>query len=240
MDYLRTIEMMTLIITNSSTKHGLGLRETGMHVEQVPRNDPWNFVKSESDAAFLLLIAHGDRRAMHMLFTRYKTRVYRHALRLTNDDAVAQDLVSEVFLAVWRQSAQFEGRSQVSTWLLAIAGNLAATALKRRPIESLHEGIADSVPDVADNPEVAAGKLQEKSILTTCLSKLSPPHREIIDLIYYHDKSVTEVSEIIGVPRSTVKTRMFYARNEMAELLKERGIDRVRQKRTPRMTYLAQ
>ena len=181
----------------------------------------------------------GDRRAMHMLFARNKTRVYRHALRLT-DDAVAQDLVSEVFLAVWRQSAQFEGRSQVSTWLLAIARNLAATTLKRRPVESLHKGIADSVPDVADTPEVAAGKLQEKSILTTCLSKLSPLHREIIDLVYYHDKSVTEVSEIIGVPPSTVKTRMFYARNEMAELLKERGIDRVRQKKAPRVTCLAQ
>jgi RNA polymerase sigma-70 factor (ECF subfamily) len=86
---------------------------------------------------------------------------------------------------------------------------------------------------------VATGKRQEGSILTTCLDKLSPPHREIIDLIYYHDKSVTEVSEIIGVPRSTVKTRMFYARNEIAELLKERGIDRVHQKRTPRMTCLA-
>jgi RNA polymerase sigma-70 factor, ECF subfamily len=87
---------------------------------------------------------------------------------------------------------------------------------------------------------VAAGKLQERSILTTCLGKLSPLHREIIDLIYYHDKSVNEVSEIIGVPPSTVKTRMFYARNEMAELLKKRGIDRVRQKRTSRMPCLAQ
>jgi RNA polymerase sigma-70 factor, ECF subfamily len=211
-----------------------------MHAEQGSGNASCNFSKPESDAASLTLIAQGDRRAMHMLFARNKTRVYRHALRLTKDDAVAQDLVSEVFLAVWRQSAQFEGRSQVSTWLLAIARNLAATALKRRPVESLHRGIVDSVPDVADDPEVAAGKLQEKSILSTCLSKLSPLHREIIDLIYYHDKSVTEVSEIVGVPPSTVKTRMFYARNEMAELLKEHGIDRVRQKRAPRVTCLAQ
>src|SRR5215467_477080 len=116
-----------------------------MHVERVPTNDPWKLAKLEPDASFLMLIAQGDRRAMHMLFARNKTRVYRHALRLTKDDAVAQDLVSEVFLAVWRQSAQFEGRSQVSTWLLAIARNLAATALKRRPVESLHKGMAESV-----------------------------------------------------------------------------------------------
>ena len=211
-----------------------------MHIEQVPGNVSWGFAKSESDALFLLLIAQGDRRAMHMLFARYKARVYRYALRLTKDEAVAQDLVSEVFLAVWRRSARFEGRSQVCTWLLAIAGNLAATALKRRPLESLDQGIADSIPDVADDPEVATEKLQEKSILATCLGKLSPPHREIIDLIYYHDKSVTEVAEIIGVPRSTVKTRMFYARNEIAELLKECGLDRVRQKRPSRTPCLAQ
>jgi RNA polymerase sigma-70 factor (ECF subfamily) len=203
-----------------------------MHVEQLPANDSWNFSKLEPDASFLLLIAQGDRRAMHMLFARYKARVYRYALRLTKDDAVAQDLVNEVFLAVWRQSARFEGRSKVCTWLLAIAGNLAAAALKRRPLESLDQRLADSVPDLADDPEVVTGKLQENSILAACVSKLSPPHREIIDLIYYHDKSVTEVAEIIGVPRSTVKTRMFYARNEIAVLLKECGIERARLKKT--------
>jgi RNA polymerase sigma-70 factor (ECF subfamily) len=211
-----------------------------MHVQQVPANDSWNFAKLEPDASFLLLIAQGDRRAMHMLFARYRARVYRYALRLTKDDAVAQDLVNEVFLAVWRRPARFEGRSQVCTWLLAIAGNMAAAALKRRPLESLDQGAAHSVPDLADDPEVAAAKVQEKSILAACLSKLSPRHREIIDLIYYHDKSVTEVAEIVGVPRSTVKTRMFYARNEIAELLKERGIERTRRRKALRTPCLAE
>src|SRR5262249_7821352 len=163
---------------------------------------------------------------------------YRYALRITKDDAVAQDLVSEVFLAVWRRSARFEGRSQVCTWLLAIAGNLAAGALKRRRHESLDHRLADSVPDLADDPEAVTWKLQEKSILAACVSKLSPAHREIIDLIYYHDKSVTEVAEIIGVPPSTVKTRMFYARNEIAELLRKRGIARARLKKTLRTPCL--
>ena len=211
-----------------------------MHVERVPTNDPWNLTKLKPDASFLLLIAQGDRRAMHMLFARYRARVYRYALRLTKDDAVAQDLVSEVFLAVWRQSARFEGRSQVCTWLLAIAGNMAAAALKRRRLESLDQKLADSVPDLADDPEAVTGKLQEKSILAACVNELSPSHRQIIDLIYYHDKSITEVAEIIGIPRSTVKTRMFYARNEIAELLKERGIERARLKTALRTPCLVQ
>src|SRR5262249_5412626 len=211
-----------------------------MHVEQLPANDSWKFSKLEPDASLLLLIAQGDRRAMHMLFARYKARVYRYALRLTKYDAVAQDLVTVLFLAVWRQSARFEGRSKVCTWLLAIAGNMAAAALKRLPLESLDQRLADSVPDLADDPEVVTGKLQEKSILAACLSKLSPPHRQIIDLVYYHSKSVTEVAEIIGIPRSTVKTRMFYARNEIAELLRKRGIERARPKETLRTPCLMQ
>ena len=178
-----------------------------------------------SDAAFLLMVARGDRHAMRMLFARHKVRVYRYALRLTNDDAIAQDIVNEVFLVVWRRAGRFEGRSEVATWLLAIARNLVATTLKRRPVQSLDRRIVDSVADPADDPEVVMGKLQESSILAACLNKLSPPHREIIDLVYYREKSIKEVAEVIGIPRSTVKTRMFYARNEIAGLLKQCGVD---------------
>jgi RNA polymerase sigma-70 factor, ECF subfamily len=219
----------------------------GMPIEQVPGNASrnasgnasWNSAKSEADASFLLLIAQGDKQAMHMLFDRYKARVYRYALRLTNNSAVAEDVVSEVFLTVWRQSARFEGRSKVSTWLLAIAGNLAATLLSRRPLEGLDQGVADSIPDLADDPEVTIAKLQEKKEIAACLRKLSPPHREIIDLIYYHDKTVAEAAEIIGVPKSTVKTRMFYARNAIAHLLEQRGINRASHKVNSRAPCLA-
>jgi RNA polymerase sigma-70 factor (ECF subfamily) len=67
---------------------------------------------------------------------------------------------------------------------------------------------------------------QTAEILLNCLMKLSPPHREVIDLVYYHEKSIDEVAEITGVPQSTVKTRMFYARKRMAELMSAQGIDR--------------
>ena len=66
----------------------------------------------------------------------------------------------------------------------------------------------------------------KSSALRQCLAKLSADHREIIDLVYYHEKSVEEVAEIVGIPEATVKTRMFYARKKLSELLKEQGIDR--------------
>lgn len=200
----------------------------GMQVNHALSNVPWNCEpasKPQSDIAILLLIAQGDRRAMHVLFVRYKVRVYRYALRLTHDEAVAQDLVNEVFLEVWRNAAKFEGRSQVRTWLLAITRNLAATILRRRPTERLEQRVAESIADPADDPGVAMEKVQQNLILATCLNELSPPHRQIIDLVYYHEKSISEVAEMIGIPRNTVKTRMFYARNEIAELLKRFRVD---------------
>jgi RNA polymerase sigma-70 factor (ECF subfamily) len=69
-------------------------------------------------------------------------------------------------------------------------------------------------------------KKQQSSLLQDCLTQLSPAHREIIDLVYYHEKSIDEVAEIVGVPANTVKTRMFYARKRIGELMGSKGLDR--------------
>src|SRR6267143_1356175 len=138
-------------------------------------------MQATSDEALIGRIAAGDKLAMHLLFARHHVRVYRFVLRLVRDESVAEDLISEVFLDVWRQAGRFEGRSAVPTWLLAIARFKALTALRRKPDEELDE-------------EAAA--------------------------------AVEEVAEIVGIPENTVKTRMFYARKKLAELLKAAGIER--------------
>jgi len=161
-----------------------------------------------------------------VLFARHHVRVYRFVLRLVRDESVAEDLISEVFLDVWRQAGRFEGRSQVSTWLLAIARFKALSALRRRPDEELDEETAEAIEDPSDDPEVALDKKDKSAAIRKCLEKLSAEHREIIDLVYYHEKSVEEVAQIVGIPENTVKTRMFYARKRLAELLKAAGIER--------------
>jgi len=147
-------------------------------------------------------------------------------LRLVRNESSAEDLISEVFLDVWRQAGKFEGRSAVSTWLLSIARFKALSALRRRSEDELDDETASAIEDQADDPEVALAKKDKGAALRECLTDLSPEHREIVDLVYYHEKSVAEVAEIVGIPEATVKTRMFYARKKLSELLKERGIDR--------------
>jgi RNA polymerase sigma-70 factor (ECF subfamily) len=181
-------------------------------------------ISETSDEALIGLIAGGDRRAMQVLYARHNVRVFRFIIRLTGSQPLAEDLVSEVFLDVWRQAENFEAKSQVSTWLLAIARYKALSALRRRTEEHLDDKMAASIEDTSDNPETVAQTQDRNSIVQKCLTQLSPAHREVIDLVYYHEKSVDEVARIVGVPAATVKTRMFYARSKMADLLKQSGV----------------
>jgi RNA polymerase sigma-70 factor, ECF subfamily len=183
-------------------------------------------VQATSDEVLIARIAGGDRLAMQVLYARHHVRVYRFVLRLVRNESTAEDLISEVFLDVWRQAGRFEGRSAVSTWLLAIARFKALSTLRKRPEEELDEESAEAIVDQSDDPEVAMQKKDKSNALRQCLTALSPEHREVIDLVYYHEKSVEEVSGIIGIPEATVKTRMFYARKRLSELLKAAGVDR--------------
>ena len=183
-------------------------------------------MQTSSDDVLIARIASGDRLTMQVLFARHHVRVYRFVLRLVRNEATAEDLISEVFLDVWRQAGKFEGRSAVSTWMLSIARFKALSALRRKPEQELDDETAAAIEDQADDPEVTLAKKDKGAALRQCLTALSAEHREVVDLVYYHEKSVEEVARIVGIPEATVKTRMFYARKKLSELLKEQGIDR--------------
>jgi RNA polymerase sigma-70 factor (ECF subfamily) len=100
------------------------------------------------------------------------------------------------------------------------------SALRRRKDVELDDEAANAIEDGSDDPEVTAQKKDTSQALRKCLTVLSPEHREIVDLVYYHEKSVEEVAEIVGIPENTVKTRLFYARKKLADLLKAAGIER--------------
>jgi RNA polymerase sigma-70 factor (ECF subfamily) len=170
-----------------------------------------------SDDVLVNRVAAGNRLAMHVLFARHHARVYRFILRWVGDASIAEDATSEVFLSLWRQADQFKAQSSVSTWLLAIARYKALAELRRRRGEAL--GIADP----ADDPEVVLQAKDRSQALRLCLTRLSPEHREMIDLVYYHEKSIEEIAEIVGVPKNAVKTRAFHARKKLGDLFDTAG-----------------
>jgi RNA polymerase sigma-70 factor, ECF subfamily len=182
--------------------------------------------KAASDEALVRLVVASDKDAMRVLFARHNVQVFRFLLRLVGDKAAAEDLLNEVFIDVWRNAAGFEARSQVKTWILGIARYKALSALRRRSHDELDDEAYEMVEDSADNPEIAVQKTERSALLQECLKQLSVAHREVVDLVYYHEQSIGDVAGIIGVPESTVKTRVFYARKRIGELMAERGIER--------------
>ena len=163
-------------------------------------------------------VAAGNRLAIARLASRGITRVYRFILRWVGDASIAEDATSEVFLSLWRQADQFKAQSSVSTWLLAIARHKAVAELRRRRGQialgerSLELQIRRTIRRLPCRRRTQPG-------LRLCLTRLSPEHREMIDLVYYHEKSIEEIAEIVGIPKSTVKTRARYARKKLGNLL---------------------
>lgn len=178
-----------------------------------------------SDDMLIDSIADGEKSAMHILYARHHVRTYRFILRIIRDPNVAEDLVSQVFLDVWRTAAQFERRCQVSTWILSIARFKALSALRQRRFEDIEQDEVLQIADDREDPESAFSRARTADVLRSCLARLSPAHREVIELVYYHEMSVEEAGRIIGIPQATVKTRMFYARKALADLLRSEGIE---------------
>lgn len=178
------------------------------------------------DKDLLKQIAKGDQAAMRVLFARHHLRVHRFIVRMIGNEASAEDVTNEVFLGVWRNAGGFDGRAAVSTWILAIAHKKSISSMRKRREGELDDAYAERIADDADDPEMSAAKRDKGQQIRACMGKLSTDHRTIIDLVYYHEKSIPEIAEILDIPQGTVKTRMFHARRKLSEHLAAAGLDR--------------
>src|SRR3981081_1590072 len=133
--------------------------------------------QATSDEMLLEGIASGGRSAMHILYSRHNVRVYRFILRMVRDTTTAEDLVSQVFLDVWRTAGQFEGRAQVSTWLLSIARFKALTALRQRRHEDIDQDEVLEIADEADTPEASLDRSNTRGDRRHCAAQAPQSHR---------------------------------------------------------------
>jgi RNA polymerase sigma-70 factor (ECF subfamily) len=178
------------------------------------------------DEILIRAMVERDKRAVKLLYVRHHTRIFRFVVRLVGNESIAEEVVNDVFLQAWRHAREFKGDSQVATWLLAIARFKAISEVRRRSEDQLDERAAASIEDLADTPAISTEKRERSEIVKRCLAKLSPIHREVLNLIYYQGKKVEEVAKFTGAPVSIIKTRMHYARGRLAQLLAEAGVDR--------------
>ena len=179
-----------------------------------------------SDEVLLTQIAAGDQQAFSQLYLRYQSKLVRYCARVLKDDvAQAADIVDEAMFDVWRSAGNFAGRSKPSTWIYSIARNKLISWLRKTSEVTLEdESILDALIDPAATPaeELAMDDMQQQ--LLRLMDQLTDEHREVLKLTYFEDKSVKEVAELLGISENTVKTRMFYARKRLAQLLDKAGI----------------
>jgi RNA polymerase sigma-70 factor (ECF subfamily) len=182
--------------------------------------------ESAQDLALMERLAAGDHQALKVLFMRYRLQVFRFVGRIVRNDAVAEEQTNEVFLDVWRNVGTFQGQSSPCTWILAIARNKAYGAIRRRREESLDEDEGQELADEGFDPEGLAMISDKALILRRCIDALPLEQRMIVDLVYYHELPVAEVSAVACIPEGTVKTRLFNARKRLSTMLLEAGVDR--------------
>ena len=192
-------------------------------------NDPGEITGHAAvpEAILIAAIAKGDQTAVKRLYAATNVRLYRYLVRQLRNEAVAEEVMNETYLAVWQNAARYEARSAPMTWMLSIAHNKAVSTLrKRRETSGIDEEEAGQIADQDDTPDVITQKLEKAQAIRACVNKLGPDHRLVMDLVYYQERSVAEVAEILAIPEATVKTRMFYARKKLSELLVAAGVDR--------------
>ena len=180
----------------------------------------------EEDRLLIQAISQGDRQAIADLYKRHSKRVFLFIKRFLKEDSLSEDITNDVFIEVWRKAENYEGRSKVSSWILGMARFKALSEIRKHRPNSTSDDVLNAITDEADTPEVTSQKRDKGEALKECINNLSTEHRLVIDLIYYHDKSIREVAEILKIPENTVKTRCFHARKQLSISMSHRGLDR--------------
>ena len=172
-----------------------------------------------TDIALLRLAADGDEGAFCELYNRHSASILNYLMHMLNETAAAEDILQEVFIAAWKGARRFKGEAQVKTWLYRIAHNLVVSWWRKR--RKTQQYIDDQISWAQPGPEhVIQDGWSNESILSE-LNRLSPAHRAVIELTFYHGLSYQEIARVLGCPVGTVKSRMSYARQYLSNALQE-------------------
>jgi RNA polymerase sigma factor (sigma-70 family) len=159
-------------------------------------------------------VREGDRRAFEELYRIYHPRLMRFLINLVRRPQLVEEVLNDTLMVVWERSHSFKGASKLSTWIFAIAYRKAMKAVRRRD-EPVEDRQAEQRPSPDDGPEEAVAHQRKQALLVRAIDELSPEHRAVVDLTYFHDMEYREIASILSCPVDTVKTRMFHARRRL-------------------------
>lgn len=174
--------------------------------------------RHDDEAQLIVRIRARDLRAFESLYRRYHPRLARFLTNLLRRPHLVEEVLNDTMLVVWNRPDSYNGASRLSTWIFAIGYRKALKALRRYddPLEDVQ---AESRASAEPGPEIQLGRRQAHEALLGAMGELSPDHRAVVDLTYFHEMGYREIAEIMDCPVDTVKTRMFYARRHLKRVL---------------------
>jgi len=180
----------------------------------------------------LVRLRKGDQDALTAIISRYQHRLYRYLLRLVREPALADDLFQQTWLRVIEKIGNYDARRSFEGWLFSVAHNLAVDSWRVKDGESLdeptdfgrpgEERLASGEPDALER----LLDFERGAILAVCMHELPAIHREVLTLRFEEDMKLEEIAEVVGIPLSTVKSRLRRALEGLRAALAARGKER--------------
>ncbi len=170
------------------------------------------------DTELLRQVAAGDEAAFAELYDLYAPPIYNYLLRLVNEPAVAEEILQEVFLAMWQGAHRFREEAKVKTWLLRIAHHQAVSWLRRTRAALWPDDELEADDDPIEEHLARSWQIDQ---VRAALVQLTPKHRAVIELTFVQGLSYAEIAEVMSCPIGTVKSRMSYALSRLNGLLSE-------------------
>ncbi len=178
-----------------------------------------------SDEVLLSAVARGDQAALRALYERHAAVMLRLIRRLTSDRSVAEEILQETWLAVWRSAAGFRGESSVRGWLLGVARRQAHNHLRKSRPQLADLAEAQDVPDPAPSVEDQVVREAERAELLAAVRTLPGHLREVLALVLVEELAYPEVATVLAIPVGTVKSRMSHARKRLSGMLAARRLE---------------
>jgi RNA polymerase sigma-70 factor (ECF subfamily) len=174
------------------------------------------------DGEFIVRVCQGDLEALGELYDRYRTQVFWTALAITHNRETAEDILQEVFLKLHRYAERIDTSVSLGPWLYRVTANLCYTYLSRQKrwlsaLEDVFENVV--APPTRASPERRYERGELHDVLQQAIDQLSPNQKIVIVLHYLTDLSIKEIAEIVEVPEGTVKSRLYYGRENLRRKL---------------------
>jgi RNA polymerase sigma-70 factor, ECF subfamily len=178
------------------------------------------------DAALLHRIGQGDEDAMAVFYREHGRVVLAQVLLVTGERVLAEEILQDTMLAVWRGAGSFRGESSARSWVIAIARRQTRDRMRSRRLRVVDDAFLADQPGSGPGPEVTALDRAELAEVTAAIRELPAPQREVLGLAFGSGLSLPEVAAVLEIPLGTVKSRLTAARTALGRILNEKGQNR--------------